>query len=161
MRRLETSRRFAGLIAVLVLAAGITAASAPGREGYAGKPSRSGALHVTKQCSDPPYDGTVGSFCTIVSSNIPAIEPGMRVVYLAVPAAGALDVDLALGFGQGTALGHVVLDLSSRSGRLTFSVGTGTFSGFRANVAVSVDRDGLWHWDGRYRFDRSDDDDDD
>jgi hypothetical protein len=159
MRRHEILKRFAGLIAVLMLAAGITAASAPGREGQAGKSPRSGALHVTKECSE--YNGAVGAFCTITSSNIPAIEPGMKVVYLAAPAGGVLDADLALGFGQGTALGHVVLDLSSASGRLTFSFGTGRFSRFRANVAVSVDQEGVWHWDGRYRFDRSDDGDDD
>jgi hypothetical protein len=154
MRRLTTSRRFAGLIAVLVLATGITAASALAGASQAGNSPRSGALHVTKQCSDPPYDGTVGSFCTITSSNISAIEPGMRVVYLATPGSGKLDSDLALGFGQGSALGHVVLDLSTASGRIRFSVGTGRFRGFQANAVVSVDEAGVWHWDGRYRFDR-------
>jgi hypothetical protein len=122
--------------------------------GSAGPTKRSGALHVTKQCSEPPYDGTVGSYCTILSSNIPAIEPDMRVVYLAPLGPGGLDSDLALGSGQGTALGHVVLNTSVNppSGRITFSVGTGRFRGFRARAAVSVDGDGIWHWDGTYRF---------
>jgi hypothetical protein len=159
MRGHTILKRFAGLIAVFMLAAGITAISALGYASQAGKSPRSGALHVTKECSQ--YSGTVGSFCTITSSNIPAIEPGMKVVYLAAPANGVLDSDIALGSGHGTALGHVILDLSNASGRVTFSVGTGRFSRFRAHAVVSVDRDGVWHWDGRYRFGRSDDDGDD
>jgi hypothetical protein len=159
MRRHEILKRLAGLIAVFMLAAGITAVFALAPASQAGNSPRSGALHVTKECSE--YNGAVGEFCTITSSNIPAIEPGMKVVYLATPAGGALDADLALGFGQGTALGHVVLDLSTGSGRVTFSTGTGRFGRFRADVAVSVDQAGVWHWDGRYRFGRSDDDGDD
>jgi hypothetical protein len=159
MRRLKTSKRFAGLIAVVMLAASITAASALAVASKAGNSPRRGALHVTKECSE--YNGTVGSFCTITSSNIPAITPGMKVVYLATPAAGVLDADLTLGSGQGTALGHVVLNLNTASGRINFSVGTGRFRNFRASAAVSVDAAGVWHWDGTYRFSGSDDDDDD
>jgi hypothetical protein len=120
------------------------------------------ALHVTKECSD--YHGHVGEFCTIKSSNISAIEPEMKVVYLAaLPASGVLDSDIVLSSGHGgAALGHVVLDLGAAQGRVTFSVGTGRFAGFRARAVVSLDRlTGLWHWDGSYSFARSDDDDDD
>jgi hypothetical protein len=159
MRRHKTLTRFAGLIAVVMLAAGVTAVSALAIASKAASP-RSGALHVTKQCSDPPYDGTVGSFCTITSSNIPAIEPGMKVVYLkdADFVNGSLDSDLALGFGDGTALGHVVLDIGTASGRIMFSAGTDGFRNFKARAVVSVDEDGVWHWDGTYRFTRPNDD---
>jgi hypothetical protein len=117
-----------------------------------------GALHVTKECSE--YNGSVGSFCTITSSNIDAIEPGMKVVYLAAPANGVLDSDIVLSFGQGdAALGHVVLDLTRAKGRVAFSGGTGRFAGFRAHAHVSVDSTGQWHWDGAYSFTRSGDDD--
>jgi hypothetical protein len=119
---------------------------------------RSGKLRVTKECSE--YDGTVGGFCTITSSNIRAIKPGMKVVYLAVPGEGVLDTDIALGSGHGTALGHVKLDLTTATGPVRLSVGTGRFSGFRARADVTVDDEGVWHWDGRYRFVESDDDDD-
>ena len=148
MRRLKTSRRFAGLIAVLVLATGITAASALAVASQAGKSPRSGALHVTKECSE--YNGTVGSFCTITSSNISAIKAGMRVVYLQVPARGVLDSDIVLS-GR-AAFGHVVLDLATAQGRVTFSGGTGEFRGFHADAVVSVDASGVWHWDGSYSF---------
>jgi hypothetical protein len=132
---------------ILLLSA--VAAVGVGTTASAGTPSpRSGALHVTKECSE--YAGTVGSFCTITSSNVPAIQPGMKVVYLAAPADGVLDTDIALGSGHGTSLGHVVIDLASGSGRVRLAVGTGTFRGFRAHAAVTVDDAGVWHWDGRY-----------
>jgi hypothetical protein len=124
-----------------------------------GSSRRSGELHVTKECSE--YDGTVGAFCTITSSNIRVIKPGMKVVYLATPGNGVLDTDIALGSGHGTALGHVVLDLNTATGPVRLSVGTGRFSNFRARADVTVDDEGVWHWDGRYRFVRSDDGDDD
>jgi hypothetical protein len=144
------TKRSLGL--VLAIAAGGIVATA----GSATPRALSGALHVTKECSE--YNGTVGSFCTITSSNVPGIEPGMKVVYLAALDNGVLDSDLALGFGQGSALGHVVLDLSTASGRVRFSAGTGKFRDFRARAVVSRDEAGVWHWDGRYRFGRSDDD---
>ena len=84
--------------------------------------ARSGALHVTKECSD--YHGEVGEFCTITSSNIAVIEPGMRVFYLAAPGQSVLDSDIAVSSGHGgAAVGHVVLDLTTAQGRVTLSGG--------------------------------------
>jgi hypothetical protein len=158
MRRLETSKRFAGLIAVLVLAAGITAASALAGASDDDESPRSGALHVTKECSQ--YNGQAGSFCTITSSSIRAIKPGMRVVYLQPLGAGVLDSDIVLSSRRRpAAFGHVVLDLATAQGRVTFSGGTGKFRGFHADVAVSVDASGVWHWNGTYSFTRPNDDD--
>ena len=115
MRRHEILKRFAGLIAVFMLAAGITAVSALAVASNGGHPPRSGALHVTKECSE--YNGQAGSFCTITSSNIAAIKPGMRVVYLQTPGNGVLDTDIVLSFGRRpAAFGHVVLDLTTRPG---------------------------------------------
>ena len=106
---------------------------------------------MTKECSQ--YDGTVGSFCTITSSNINAIKPGMMVVYLRAPANGVLDTDIVLSFGHGSAaFGHVVLDLTTLQGRVTFSGGTGRFACFEADAVVSVDPAGVWHWDGTHSF---------
>jgi hypothetical protein len=144
---------------VLAIAIGAVAATA----GSATTTTRSGALHVTKECvGPPPYDGDIGDYCTITSSNIPLIKPGMKVVYLRDAEGAGLDGDLALGSGKGTALGHVVIDLETGTGRVSFSVGTGRFSRFRASAVVSPgDELGSFRWDGRYKFARSDDRHDD
>jgi hypothetical protein len=106
-------------------------------------------LHVTKECSE--YVGQAGEFCTITSSNINAIEPGMRVVYLSPLAGPVLDTDIVLSAGpSGTARGHVVLDTTTGQGRVTFSGGTGKFTQFHASVDVSFD--GEWRWDGTYSY---------
>ena len=141
------------LLVSAIAAAGIVATT-----GSAMHAKRSGALHVTKECSQ--YHGRVGEFCTITSSNIRAIKPGMRVVYLSAPGNGVLDSNIVLRSRHGgAAFGHVVLNLAPPpQGRVTFSGGTGRFTHFQADAAVSVDSSGVWHWDGTYSF-RSDDDD--
>ncbi|MFL5960877.1 MAG: hypothetical protein ACJ75G_11505 [Gaiellaceae bacterium] len=115
---------------------------------------RSGALHVTKNCSQ--YTGASGSFCTIASSNINAIKPGSRVVYSSAADfdLGVLDSDLAIeGPGQNTAFGHVVLQLSTLSGTVTFSGGTGVFAHFHAGpIAVACPAYPDCSWDGPYSF---------
>ena len=152
--RFQLKAIFGSLVAIIVTGAIVGAGLAANN----GSSSRGGALHVTKECSE--FNGTVGSFCTITSSNIGAIEPGMKVVYLAVPANGALDSDIVLSFGDGdAALGHVVLDIGKAKGRVAFSGGTGRFAGFRAHAHVSVDSTGQWHWDGAYSFRQTDNDD--
>ncbi len=133
----------------------VAVAATVGAAGSATATARSGALHVTKECSQ--YDGTVGSFCTITSSNISIIKPGMRVVYLQAPANGVLDADIVLTSDAGVAAnGHVLLDLTTAQGRVTLSGGTGRFAQFEADAVVSVDSAGVWHWDGKYRFTGSD-----
>lgn len=133
------------------VAAGIVAIAGP-----ATATERSGTLHVTKECSQ--YNLTAGSFCTITSSNIHTIKPGMRVVYLAAAANGVLDSNIVLSSAHGSAaFGHVRLDFTTLQGRVTFSGGTGKFTGFHADTVVSLDSTGLWHWDGPYSFTGSDD----
>ena len=117
--------------------------------------TRSGDLHVTKECS--AYKGLAGDFCTITSSNLEEIEVGSRVVYAQAAGAGSLDTDIVLEAGPGsTAAGHVVLDLAAGTGVVTFSGGTGTFAGFHARADVSEDSAGLSHWEGTYSFDSAD-----
>jgi hypothetical protein len=116
---------------------------------------RSGALHVTKECSE--YTGAAGSFCTITSSNINAIRVGTRVVYASGagdPTPGMLKSDLVLdGPGTNTAFGHVVLDLTTMTGVVTFSGGTGEFTHFRAGpIVVACPALPDCSWDGPYSF---------
>jgi hypothetical protein len=131
------------------------AAAAAGILATAGSATpRSGALHVTKECGD--YHGQPGEFCTITSSNVPQIKPGMRVVYLQAATQNGLDSDIVLSRGPGSAaFGHVVLN--GTTSRVTFSGGTGAFTGFEADVLVSV-AGGVWHWDGTYSFTPAGDD---
>ena len=139
------------ILLVAVAAAGVVAGV-----GSAHATLRSGALHVTKECSD--YDGQAGSFCTILSSNIPQIRAGMRVVYLQALGPTGLDSDIVLSKRHGSAaFGHVVLN--GTTSRVTFSGGRGAFAGFHAAADVSVDAEGVWHWEGTYSFTSDADDD--
>ena len=140
-----------GLVLAAVAAGVFAVASSAGTTDSS---PRSGALHVTKECSE--YNRLAGGFCTITSSNIPQIKPGMRVVYLQPLGQNGLDSDIVLSRGHGSAaFGHVVLNATTR--RVTFSGGRGAFVGFQADVAVSVDAAGVWYWDGTYSFGRDDD----
>jgi hypothetical protein len=108
--------------------------SAPGDASFA----RSGALHVTKECSQ--YTRLAGGFCTITSSNLKQIEVGTRVVYAVASGPTVLNSDVTLdppGPGNNAAFGHVVLDLVARQGEVTISGGTGKFTHLHASVAVS------------------------
>ena len=115
---------------------------------------RSGALHVTKECSQ--YTGAAGSFCTITSSNVRAIKVGMRVVYeQAAPANFALDSDIVLSFKHGSAAsGHVILNPGGSTGTITLNGGTGAFRKFHAHALVTCSDDVHCAWDGTYTFSR-------
>lgn len=167
--------RMAFPIMALVIAAGCSGrdASGPGASASVslsrnadedtdgGNARRSGALHVTKECS--AYTGLAGSFCTITSSNVKQIRVGSRVVYANAAGATSLDTDVILyppGRGNNTAFGHVVLDFVNARGTATFSGGTGKFTGFHASVAVSYLGGPNWAWDGTYSFSDEGDEDD-
>ena len=55
------------------------------------------------------YTGQPGSFCTITSSNVKAIEVGSKIVYAKAPVRDPLDSDVVLdlpGPGNNKAFGH-------------------------------------------------------
>jgi hypothetical protein len=132
----------------LAIAAGGTVATA----GFATPTARTGALHVTKECSQ--YNGQAGSFCTITSSDLKAIDVGSMVIYAQPAGAAGLDSDLVLYTGPGnSAFGHVTLSFATLSGVVMFSGGTGQFRHFQASVDVTYNPGtNLWHWDGTYSF---------
>ncbi len=114
---------------------------------------RSGALLVTKECS--AYTGLAGSFCTITSSNLKAIEVGSRVVYAKAAGTTSLDSDVVLdppGPGNNTAVGHCALNFATGLGLCTFSGGTGMFTWFHPSVVVRSLGQRTWAWDGTYSF---------
>jgi hypothetical protein len=148
-----------------VTAPGVSAAVSSSRnagDGNDGENSRrSGALHVTKECSQ--YTRLAGGFCTITSSNLEAIEVGTRVVYTLASGPTVLNSDFVLdppGPGHSVAFGHVVLDLASGQGVITISGGTGKFRWFHASIVVSRLVRPNWAWDGTYSFSHDDDSDD-
>jgi hypothetical protein len=141
-----------GLLLTIV-ATGVFAVA--GSAGNTGSSPRSGALHVTKECSQ--YTGAAGSFCTITSSNLNAIRAGSRVVYASAigdPTPGFLDSDLVIdGPGNNNARGHVVLDVHTFTGVVTLAGGTGVFSHFHAGpIAVACPALPDCSWDGPYTF---------
>ena len=112
---------------------------------------RDGDVHVTKQCDG--FNGLAGSYCTITSSNIKAIEVDSKILYLQPELLfSAVGSDVVLdppGPGNNTAFGHCSLAL----GRCTFSGGTGKFTSFHASVDVSHNPDfSIWSWEGTYSF---------
>jgi hypothetical protein len=139
-------RRTLALV-LAVAAAGIVATA-----GSATSTERSGALHVSKECSH--YNGQAGSFCTITSSDLKAIDAGSKVIYAQPAGAAGIDSDLVLYTGPGnSAFGHVTLSFATLSGVVTLSGGTGQFRGFEASVVVTYNPvTNLWHWDGTYSF---------
>lgn len=149
-------KRILGATLAGVLTAGVLtlAGASPASASIASADHRSGALHVSKECSQ--YTGAAGSFCTITSSNLGAIKVGAKVVYLsAANADGTLDSDIVVFNGHGNRLfGHVWLNATTMA--IRFHGGTGVFRHFRGHVAVSVTDAGtpneLWHWDGWYSF---------
>jgi hypothetical protein len=137
-----------GLLITAAVAGALAVASS------AGSSPRSGELHVTKVC--PDYHGLAGEHCTIKWSNLNAIKGDSNVVYAqgADFSTGTLNSDLVIdGPGNNNAVGHVVLNLATKTGSITLSGGTGEFSGFHASAAVTYDpAHDLWHWDGTYSF---------
>jgi len=130
-----------------VLAAGIVAAAGSATP-------RSGPLHVTKECSE--YHGNAGEFCTITSSSVNAIKPGSKVFYASAAnfALGTLDSNLVIdGPGNNTAFGRVVLNLSTFTGTVTLSGGTGEFTHFHAGpITVACPAFPACSWNGPYSF---------
>lgn len=129
------------LIAALVAAALVPSALAS---------PRTGAVHVTKECSG--FTGDEGSFCAITASNVPAIEVGSHVVYLQpalvdTPAGSDVVLDPP-GPGANQAYGHC----STATNVCTFRGGTGKFTWFHASIAVSYIGGLSYAWDGAYSF---------
>ena len=155
MTKTQRHRTSLNVKAILGLLLAVVAAGAFAVASSAGSSPRSGELHVTKECHD--YAGLAGQHCTITSSNIPAIKVGSQVVYATAagdPIPGQLNSDLIIdGPGNNTAYGHVVLDLSTFTGTVTFSGGTGVFSHFSAGpIAVACPDFPDCSWDGTYGF---------
>lgn len=127
----------------------VTPAASRSADGVA----RSGSLHIFKDCST--YAGQAGQICTITSSSLKQIPVGSTITYESAASPGLLDTDVVLdppGSGNNTAFGHCTLSLVTYLGTCTLSGGTGKFTHFRAEVAVSPLTLPNFAWEGSYSF---------
>jgi hypothetical protein len=99
---------------------------------------RSGDFHLTKAC--PTFTGQAGDHCTVIASDLKALEIGTRFVYAdAIDANGLLDSDIVLdppGPGNNQAFGHCIFP-AGEIGQCAFSGGTGKFSHFNGSAVVT------------------------
>jgi hypothetical protein len=117
-----------------------------------GTSPRAGPLNLAKECSS--YSGAAGHFCTVTSSNLSDIPTGTRITYLTAASGTNLDTDVVVdppGTGD-TVAGHCTLSLATGIGACTLSGGTGKFSAFRANVAVTHTGGPNYAWSGTYGY---------
>ena len=114
--------------------------------------TRTGTMHVTKECSE--YTGKAGSFCTINSSDFDGIPVGSRVVYAEpISETGGLDTDIVVTTPGGESInGHVVLYGSTQTGTVTLSGGTGEFADLVADLVVAPLDEPTYSWDGSYHY---------
>ncbi len=137
------------LMAAAIIASVVTTACSDSTD----PEGQSGALNVTKECS--AYTGHANEFCTITSSNLAQIPVGSRVVYASDAVGTSLDTDVVLtppGQTSNTASGHCTLSLETGVGQCTFLGGSGAFTSFEADVAVSHLDGPNYAWDGTYSF---------
>ena len=120
---------------------------------------RNGQLHIVKDCSAPaPY-------CTVVSSNLAQIPPGVvgnpgagSIIIYKQPGQnwlGMLDTDITLFIRVGDwAVGRCTLNPDGNSGLCTFSDGVGQLAGFTARVKVTTvpTNPNQFAWDVTYSF---------
>ena len=142
---------------LVVVAASALAVTASAQSG-AGANHRARPFHLTKECPPSTMQGQIGDYCTVTSSNVPAISVGTKIFYAHAAGMTSLDSDVILYAGPGkTATGHCALDFATGLGRCTLSGGTRTLDGIRARVDVSYLGGVDWAWDGTYRFSKDDD----
>jgi len=141
---------------LVVVAASVLAVTASAQSGARAN-HRARPFHLTKECPPSQYQGQIGGYCTVTSSNVAAITVGTKIFYAQAAGPTSLDSDIILYAGSGnTATGHCALDFATGLGRCTLSGGTGTLDGIRARVDVSYRGGSDWAWDGTYRFHEDD-----
>jgi hypothetical protein len=137
---------------LLVVAASVVAVTAPAQSGARAN-HRTRPFHLTKECPTSQYQGQIGGYCTVLTSNVAAITVGTKIFYAQAAGPTSLDSDIILYAGAGnTATGHCALDFAAGLGQCSLSGGTGTLDGIRAQVDVSYRGGVNWAWDGTYRF---------
>src|SRR4051794_32261378 len=103
--------------------------------------SRSGTLHVEKDCTN--YHGQAHDSCLITASTLKEIPPGSTVFYASEMAPdGLIDSDVLVdlpGPERNAVYGHCTVNVNQVDGTTgcVFSGGTGRFKHFQARVALT------------------------
>ena len=125
-----------GSTALLVVAASVLAVTASAQSGAANHRAR--PFHLTKTCPPSQYQGQIGGYCTVTSSNVAAIAVGTKIFYAQAAGPTSLDSDVILYVGPGnTATGHCALILRPASGGARCRAEPG---GSTASMLVSTSR---------------------
>jgi hypothetical protein len=109
-------------------------------------------LAIVKDCSGT-MTGKVGEYCTVTSSNVPAIPKGTKVVYSGPVISSSVFLSSTViikASPKNTATGYCMVDLHTGIGMCTFWKGTGTLAGFHAVIHGSSESPTAYHWDGFY-----------
>ena len=118
MRRAPT-RVLVVATSVLVVAASVLAVTASAQSGGRAN-HRTRPFHLTKTCPPSQYQGQIGGYCTVTSSNVPAITVGTKIFYAQAAGPTSLDSDVILYAGpRNTATGHCALDFQTAVGLCT------------------------------------------
>jgi len=138
-------------VSLLVVAASVLAVTASAQSSRSNHRTR--PFHLTKECPPSQYQGQIGGYCTVTSSNVAAVTVGTKIFYAQAAGPTSLDSDIILYAGsRNTATGHCALDFATGLGQCRLFGGTGTLDGFHARVDVSYLGGYDWAWDGTYRF---------
>ena len=99
MRKTPT-RVLVAATSLLAVAASVLAVTASAQSGArANDPAR--PFHLTKECPTSTYQGQIGGYCTVTSSNLAAIRVGTKIFYAQAAGQNSLDSDVILYVGRG------------------------------------------------------------
>ena len=151
MKFKTTTAIFALALTLITGSVFLTRALSTGAASVSADSARNGQLHIIKDCTHFGDD-----YCTITSSNLPAIKVGSKVYYsqpgAPLTADLGLDSNVVLYVGVGDwAVGRCTLD-GNGSGLCTFSDGVGQLAGFTARVNVAYIGGPNYSWNGTYSF---------
>ena len=96
---------------LLVVAASVLAVTASAQSGARAN-HRARPFHLTKTCPPSQYQGQIGGYCTVTSSNVAAITVGTKIFYAQAAGPTSLDSDVILYAGPATprpAIAHSTL----------------------------------------------------
>jgi hypothetical protein len=116
----------------------------------AGDAAKMQPFSLSQNCDE--WTSGVGSFCTVIESNVAALKKGTKVLYCGPVndkiAFSSNNVVLDDGAGN-TAIGNCIVDYDASQG-MSFYGGNGSLLSFTAIAQVSVDDNQVWHWNGSY-----------